>query len=143
MPAYSDTSPAMSASSAVSESDLGSELSFKSVQRDTQPTSGRQSTTMNNGAQLNGLSFHPTYSAKDHMVIFQVSTGKPRPATSCSPSTPPCTRLLLLLTRFTRSRRRCSEFTLISLSEILHTSRISWTSTPIQVQVLPTRSWSV
>jgi hypothetical protein len=81
MPADSNLniSPTVSASSApVSESDLGSELSFESIEREMQPTADRRSTTMANNAQLNGLSFHPTYSAKDRMVIFQVSNTNSR-----------------------------------------------------------------
>jgi hypothetical protein len=75
MLAYSNTSPTVSAPSAlVSESDLGSELSFESVEREMQPTSGFQPTTMMSNAQVGGLNFHPTYSYKDHMVVFQVST---------------------------------------------------------------------
>jgi hypothetical protein len=57
--------------SVASESDLGSELSFESVE----PQSARppSTITMSSDSQLDGLSFHPTYSAKDQQVVFQVS----------------------------------------------------------------------
>jgi hypothetical protein len=72
--AYTDYS-ASPALSVIAESDLGSELSFESLGQGTQPTSCEPTTvTMLSNVQIEGLEFHPTYKATDHMVVFQVSS---------------------------------------------------------------------
>jgi hypothetical protein len=61
--------------SVIAESDLGSELSFESIGQGTQPTSYDPTTVrMSTSVQIEGLSFHPKYEAKDQMIVFQVST---------------------------------------------------------------------
>jgi hypothetical protein len=60
--------------SVIAESDLGSELSFESIGQGTQPTSYDSTTIiMSSSAQIEGLSFHPSYKLKDQMIVFQVS----------------------------------------------------------------------
>jgi hypothetical protein len=61
--------------SVIAESDLGSELSFEGLGRVTQPTSCEPTTvTTSSNVQIEGLEFHPTYKAIDHMVVFQVNS---------------------------------------------------------------------
>jgi hypothetical protein len=60
--------------SVIAERDLGSELSFESIGQGTQPTSHEPTTiTLSSSAQIEGLSFHPSYKLKDQMIVFQVS----------------------------------------------------------------------
>jgi hypothetical protein len=71
--AYTDQ-PNSPTFSVIAESDLGSELSFESIEQGTQPTPCEPTTvTMSSNMQTKGLEFHPTYEAVDHMVVFQVS----------------------------------------------------------------------